>query len=166
MEKTLSQEQLLERVKPLMPKYGRLFRKKTNVLAKTATGDERIETITGDGKETANTAKAGEFLVRNQTKAGELYVVKPEHFHKKYKYLGEREDGYAEYKAVGEVNAMALKAETLRALDIEAPFHFVASWGEEMVAKPDDFLVIPTGGQEVYRIARQEFWETYEPKPE
>lgn len=149
-----------------MPKHGRLYRKKTNVLAKPAEGGEQVETVTSDGKETTNTAEKGEFLVRNQTHARETYIMEPEQFHKKYEYLGEGKEGYAEYRALGEVKALELTPDTLQALDLEAPFYFTADWGEKMVAKEGDYLAVPTDSQEVYRIARQEFGETYEPKPE
>lgn len=166
MDTTLAQEQLLERVSAILTEYGRLFRKKTNVLAKLAEGGERVETVTSDGKETTNTAEAGEFLVRNQTKARETYIMQPEQFHKKYEYLGEGEEGYDEYRALGEIKALELTPGTLQALELEAPFYFMADWGEKMVAKEGDYLAVPTDSQEVYRIARQEFGETYEPKPE
>lgn len=157
---------MLERVNALLPGRGRLYRKKTNVLAKPAEEGERVETVTSDGRETTNTAKAGEFLVRNQTKAQETYLMKSEQFHKKYEYLGKGEEGYAEYRALGEVKALELTPDTLQAMKLEAPLYFIADWGEEMVAKEGDYLVVPVDGQEVYRIARQEFGETYEPKPE
>lgn len=166
MKTPLSQDELLQKVSPLINAYARPYCKKTNVLAKLAKEGELVETITKDGKETANTAEPGAFLVRNQTQAGETYIMKPAVFHNKYKYLGEREDGYAEYKAVGEIEALELTDEVLQALNIEAPFYFVADWGEEMVAKQGDYLAIPSGGREVYRIARQEFHETYAPKAE
>jgi len=40
---------------------------------------------------------------------------------------------------------------------------FTASWGEPMVLKPGDMVVSPMPDlNEVYRIARKEFFETYE----
>ena len=126
------------------------------VLARPATIEEKIDTITSDGKETTNTAKEGDFVVKNPT--GEEYIIKGDLFKKRYDYVGTtdfRSDGKWEtYKAKGKCRAIVWEHEQMS---------FVASWGEEMVIKKGDMLAttIPEMN-EVYRIAAKEFDATYE----
>jgi hypothetical protein len=49
----------------------------------------------------------------------------------------------------------------LKTLGLPDDFHFVATWGEPMRVRAGDFLASPTELNEVYRIARAEFFETY-----
>lgn len=163
MGKTLPQAKLLRLVSPLLSSNGQRFRKKTDVLAKRAEGGETIETITSDGKETTHRAEPGEYLVRNATQAQEMYIVKADYFEQRYQYLREDKKGFALYRASGEINALELTQTNLKALGLEAPFQFMAPWGESMVAKTGDYLAVPKGEEEVYRIARREFHETYAP---
>lgn len=61
------------------------------------------------------------------------------------------------YQAKGEIYALEVTEENL----VQS---FVAIWGQEMVCKVGDFYACPTDGEEVYRIARKEFFETYAEK--
>ena len=158
----LSQKMMKEYFLPLLEKDGAVHSKKTNVFAKEAKGGERVETITGDGKETISTAKAGDYLIKNQTEAKEMYIVSPDKFQERYAFLREAENGFAEYRAIGEVLALELTAAIQRQLRLETPFCFEAPWGEEMIARAGDFLAAPLDRSEIYRIARKEFLETYE----
>jgi hypothetical protein len=160
----ISQEEIKKRILPLMEKSGQRFRKKTNVFAKKAEGGEKIETITADGKETVNTADPGDYLVKNQTGAEEMYIVSPEKFGERYVFLHQAEDGFAAYRATGEITALELTAPVLQELELPAPFHFEAPWGEKMIAREGDYLATPPDQSEVYRIARREFLETYDLK--
>jgi len=161
MDKTVPQAEVLQRVRPLLSSNGQRFRKKTNVLAKRAEGGETIETVTSDGRETTHQAKPGDYLMRNATQAQEMYVVKADYFEERYQFLREAEEGFALYRASGEIDALELSDANLNALGLEAPFQFEAPWGETMVAKTGDYLAVPKGEEEVYRIARREFQETY-----
>lgn len=162
MEKPLLQEDLLRLITPLMEAHGSRFRKKTLVEAKPAEGGEKVVTVTKEGKETENTAGAGDFIVRNRSSAKETYVVKEGPFRKKYREVEPLPKGYALYRAVGYIHALELDEAILKELQMDTPFHFMAAWGQPMIAKAGDYLVIPESQDEVYRIARQEFWETYE----
>lgn len=159
--KVLSQKKMMEIFLPLLEEEGAVYRKKTNVFARQAEGGERVETVTGDGKETVNTAAEGDYLVKNQTGAEEIYIVSPEKFRERYAFLREVGGGFDEYRATGKILALELAEETLRRLGLPDPFYFEAPWGEEMIARLDDFLAAPTDKSEVYRIARHEFFETY-----
>jgi len=46
--------------------------------------------------------------------------------------------------------------------NVKSRFYFIASWGTKMIVKENDFLACPVGEEEVYRIAREEFFETYQ----
>lgn len=162
--------------------------------------------------ETINTAKKGDYIVKNPT--GEEYVLTPEKFKKNYYVTpisdDENSSGYKEFenrpeeRNVVEVtkdvmskledefkstpsqenffdfakNLKTKKAEKsvkvkARIADKEekvvtvtksnsenkSTFKFKASWGEDMILKQGDFLVVSS--DEVYRIGQKEFESTY-----
>ena len=136
---------------PLIQGCGQQYSKKGEVIARLATPGEHIITMTKDGKETENTAKEGDFVVRNSTRAQEEYILTPDKIAKRYTPAGPGPDGWQRYKATGTVRGIQYNGE---------PTSFMASWGEMMALKPGDMIVTPDGS-EIYRIARQEFEETY-----
>ncbi|MCC6459397.1 MAG: hypothetical protein IT260_02930 [Saprospiraceae bacterium] len=156
-----TQAETLEKIRPILEQKGILYQKNKNVYARAAEARERIDSYTADGLETTNAAHAGDFIVRNQTGAAEEYIVPAHKFNQRYVWLREHEEGWAEYQSLGQVIALELDDETLSTLEMPDTFHFTAPWGEAMVAKTGDFLVGPPALTEVYRIARQEFFETY-----
>lgn len=145
-----------------MESEGAIYQKKINILAKEAQGGERVETITGDGLETVNKAEPGDFIVQNQTEAGEQYVVSRNEFFKKYKRISSvARKGFSEYRSLGKIVAFELTDEKLKMLGLPREFKFKTDWGEDMVVKAGDFMGGPTDFSEVYRLARKEFFETY-----
>jgi len=108
-----------------------------------------VVTFTKDGKETENTAQVGDIIVSGVF--GEMYVVKGAKFPKMY-------DLCADGKTVIPNQNPRTVAE-IPANKLESDVHFTASWGEKMVLKNGDFLVMD--GDNYYRIAREEFLETY-----
>ena len=70
-EVRFSQEELLERMKPLL-RDGGTYEKFKEIDAREAKEGEVIETITSDGLETKNTAEQGDYIVRNTTGAQEM----------------------------------------------------------------------------------------------
>lgn len=161
MTDLFNQEQIRALFIPLLESRGTVFKKYRNILAKTAEGGERIETHTSDGLETVNTAKPGDVIVRNTTRAGEMYVMSPAKFAGRYEPAGEGEGGFAEYRPIGRILAIELNEALLTELDLPAEFSFTASWGSSMAAKAGDYLACPMDRASVYRIAREEFFETY-----
>ncbi|MBK8556797.1 MAG: hypothetical protein IPL65_13950 [Lewinellaceae bacterium] len=158
----ISQSILLEALLPLSEQFGRRYRKCRNIFAKRAAGGEKIATITQDGLETENTAAKGDYIIRNQTKASEQYILPPAKFNSKYLLLDTPTPSeWQEYRPNGEILGFELTEVLLRKLDLPAEFTLMASWGQSMKACAGDFLAVPSGQQEVYRIARQEFFETY-----
>ena len=151
----LTQEALMQQMVPILKSKGVVYRKYKSVFAKEATGGEEIKTSTSDGSETTNTAAPGDFIVKNQTSAQEMYVVKREQFHQRYQFDKTAADGFSEYRALGKVVAIELDHEQLMELNFDQGFYFSAPWGEKTVAKENDFLVTPPDYSEVYRIAKK-----------
>ncbi len=160
-----TQSDLLAALRPLLDAGGAYrYRKCRNILAKRAQAGEKIATITADGLETVNTAQAGDYIVRNTTEAGEQYLLDAEKFEKKYSpHTQPDENGWQMYEPNSVIFAIELRPELLQSLQWPPEFHFLARWGEDMIAKTGDFLALPEDCSEVYRIARKEFFETYKP---
>jgi len=137
-----------------------LFFKK--ILARTATEGEKIVTITNDGVETINHAKNGDYIVKNQTVAGEMYIVPKSKFEERYEFLNESENGFSEFSSHGRIFAIEMNKENLEFLKQPNEFKFIAPWGENMIVKENDYLATPLNYKEIYRIARKEFFETYQ----
>jgi len=158
-----TQAEFLEKFRPLLLREGLVFKKNKNVFARRAEPGEVVQTRTGDGLETENAAEADDFIVRNQTEAGEAYLVPAYKFNQKYLFLKPAGDGWAEYQSEGRIIALELTPERLESLNLPPVMEFMAPWDDPMVAKANDFLGCPFDYSEVYRIARKEFFETYKP---
>lgn len=157
----ISQQDMISLLQPKLEKAS-IYEKFTRVYAKEAVGGEKIATITKDGVETENTAAAKDMIVKNQTEAKEMYILKPDKFAKRYKRIGEAKDGFKEYQAIGEIKAIEVTSDLLKEANIPAKeFYFLAAWKEKMIVKEGDYLVSPLDYSEVYRIAKKEFFETY-----
>jgi hypothetical protein len=156
-----SQAEFCNLVIPMLRTQGVFFKKKKTVLARRATPGEQVATVTADGLETTNQAQEGDYLLQNQTLAREQYLLSEKKFEKKYEQVATHDDGWNEYQTTDHICAVEVTDDFLQALDLPAEWHFEAAWGEPMVAKKGDFLASPADLSEVYRIARQEFFETY-----
>ncbi len=162
MQVHYSQQKIQDLLIPQLQEKGELFIKYRCVLARHAREGEQIVTITGDGKETANKANSGDYVVKNTTKAKERYIVPGSKFHKKYVLQKKRKGKkYDRYQPVGKVLGILVTDKVLPELAREKEVYFEAPWGEPMVIKTGDYMVCPPDLSEVYRIARQEFFETY-----
>ncbi len=157
----IGQKKLLQLILPLLKSHGKVYKKHQHIFAKRAEGGEAIQTITADGLETNNIAVNGDFIVKNQTSAAEMYILTEDKFKARYAFLKESEDGFSEYIPTGVIHAIEMTPTLLKAQDWPNEFHFEAPWGEQMVVKENDFLACPPELNEVYRIARKEFFETY-----
>lgn len=156
-----SQNEMKQMVLPLLKSSGKVYQKIKKVFARKAKSVEQITTTTSDGKETINQAKAGDFIVKNQTDAGEEYVLTPLKFRSRYVYKKRSKAGFSEYEPTGRIYAIEVNKRLLKKFGVKLRFYFEADWGSKMVVKEKDFLACPFGGEEVYRIARKEFFETY-----
>lgn len=109
--------------------------------------EQQIDTITSDGKETTNVARQGDIIISGPSK--EKYVMKPEKFQKMYQ---------------GNFASRVIPEQTPRMVAHYTgtdTVTFMASWGEQMILKPGDYLV--KDGEHYYRIARAEYEKTYNP---
>jgi hypothetical protein len=140
-----------------------IARKTRSVDARPAgTGEVVVTIIKGEGKETQSRAgRSGDYVVRNRCPetGNEEYLVSANKFADRYKPTGAptTADGWQEFQPVGgEVRFLILQSD-------EAPFSFVAPWGEPMVAQPRDVIVQDLKDEgDVYRVARDSFECTYE----
>jgi len=131
----------------------RPYRKKANVRIRPAVAGEVIETRIDGQRETVNTAKAGDYVVRGVK--GEQYVITPETLATRYGPPLSDPDahGFRQYDAQGVVHAFRYEG---------APTTFTAPWGEAMVVNPGDYIgTAALGSDQFYRIARDAFAETY-----
>ncbi|MDX1941962.1 MAG: hypothetical protein SFU99_15475 [Saprospiraceae bacterium] len=157
----ISQKELLKALIPLLQKEGKQYAKYRPIHAKPAEEGEPIMTVTADGPETINTADEDDIIVKNTTYAGEQYLMSEEKFKQRYRWLRDLPNGWAEYQPIGKILAIELTDRILQKLGQPTEFQFEASWGEAMVAKKGDYLAVPLDLRQTYRIARQEFFETY-----
>jgi hypothetical protein len=150
----MTQQQMLEVFLPQIEQISHIYGKFSLVLARPALLDEYIETWTADGLETRNYAKNGDFVVKNlQTEFQEEYIVSSSAIYKRYKLFYFTENG-AVLIPKGKIKGIVHSGED---------FEFIAKWGQLMIVKTGDYLVCPFPEcDEIYRIARQEFYETYE----
>jgi hypothetical protein len=124
-------------------------------------GEIVVTTIAGEGKETqSKPAKAGDWVLRNRCPetGNEEYLVTADKLAERYAPAGSAQpDGWQAFTPRGK----ALRFLVLSAS--EAPFEFIAPWGEKMVAKPGDAMVQdPSNERDVYRVAKSSFQCTYE----
>lgn len=157
----ITQQEMLAHFLPLLEKIGKRYKKKSMIRAKKAQPGLLVVTKTSDGDETQNTAEAGDWLVENQTSTNELYLVKAETFKKKYILVQALEKGWGCYQPTGETSGIKVEKEHLEAFGATSVMEFQAPWKASMIVKPGDMLVVPPEKNEIYRIARKEFGETY-----
>ncbi len=148
-------------------KNSQPYKKVGNVWIRDAVPGEVITTTTGDGKETTNTAKEGEKVVKNIEAGGEEYIISADKVSNRYdKVKDTAPDPWTVYKAKGFVNAFRINPEDFGFQDT---FYFEAPWGESMKCNKGDYIATTwdpdTKEQskvtEVYRIAAKEFKKTY-----
>ncbi|SFB10496.1 hypothetical protein [Algoriphagus aquimarinus] len=157
----ITQKEMLTHFLPILEKSGKRYKKKSMVRAKKAQAGLLVVTKTSDGDETQNTAEAGDWLVENQTSTNELYLVKAETFKKKYTLVQSLEQGWGCYQPKGETTGIIVAKEHLEAFGATNVMEFQAPWKATMIVKTGDMLVVPPEKDEIYRIAKKEFGETY-----
>lgn len=131
----------------------RLYRKSADVDIRPAVPDELIETVIEGERETVNTAKPGDYVVRGPK--GEQYIISAEILADRYgpPLTAAQDDGYRQYPAKGGLYAFRYEGE---------PFKFVAPWGEDMIVNPGDYIGTNVlGSNEFYRVEKDAFAVTY-----
>lgn len=149
----MTQQQMLDIFLYQIQQSPNIYCKSSLVLARPAKFNEYIQTWTADGLETTNYAKFGDFVVKNlQTEFQEEYIVSNEAILKRYKIFYFTDSG-AVLIPKGKIKGIVYSGED---------FQFIAKWGQLMIVKTGDYLVCPYPDcNEIYRIAQQEFYETY-----
>lgn len=161
----ITQEVLMREVLPLIKAANKQYRKFQQVHARPATPGETITSETDDGEETTNTAGADHMIVKNLTEAQEQYIVGKKKFETRYAPLESVDDEWTLYDPLGEVMAVEITRELTDQFNVGEAFYIIAPWGSEQLAREGDRLVSPLPDlDEVYRIARKEFDETYKLK--
>ncbi|AEV99684.1 hypothetical protein A4D02_35530 [Niastella koreensis] len=165
---TLKQEDLLLFFIQKIQAKGRLYQKTKGVWARISAGGEQIVSWTSDGRETSNITSVGDYVLQNDTKIKEEYIVKPDKFQDRY--IHEKENYYVPNQKA-RVYAIQLTAGNIAAFKLEGlqqlidnpsnPIYIEAPWHESQALRLDDYLVIPLAKNEVYRIGQKEFVETY-----
>lgn len=106
-----------------------------------------VVTVTADGKETQNVAEVNDIIMSGPSQ--EQYVIKSAKFPKLYSgQIG----GPVTVEQSPRMVAVYTGPDTVR---------FKASFGADMVLKPNDYLV--KDGEGYYRIAKDEYEQTYNP---
>lgn len=158
----IAQERLMAEILPLIETDGAHYGKFQQVHARPAKTGERIISTTSAGEETINFAEQDDMVVRNLTDAREMYVVGNRKFGQLYEKVEAAENGWALYKPLGQVRAIEISPEVMTQLDVDDEFYITAPWGERQTACARDYLVTPyPASDEIYRIGRLEFEQTY-----
>ena len=156
-----TQKEMKQLVFPMLQSKGKTYLKVKKIFARKAKLNEKITTWTSDGKETSNRAKSGDYVIKSQTEAGEEYIIPGHKFKARYTFEKRSAGGLSEYKPSGRIQALEVNQRVLKKFKVKNRFYFMAPWGSKMIVKEKDFLACPIGGNEIYRIARKEFFETY-----
>ena len=158
----ISQEEVKNIFSPILNESGSVYKKYKGVFGKKAETEVEITSITSDGIETHNTAKKGDFIVKNQTESKEQYVVNNDKFEKRYKAIRKMPDGlWTEYSPTGQVRGVQLSENLIDTLNLDKHFFIMASWGQPQYVGIGDFIVNPINEVGFYRIGLKEFKETY-----
>lgn len=158
----VAQTDLMQRVLPLINDQGDRYKKFRQIHARPSRKGEVVVSVTADGEETTNAAEEGDMLVKNLTEAKEEYLVNETKFGTLYTAVGPVDDEWTLYDPKGEVRAVEISRDITDMLDVGGQFYIIASWGSEQLAREGDYFVAPLPGlDEIYRIARSEFGQTY-----
>jgi hypothetical protein len=158
----VSQQNMLDYFLPIFEEKGKNYHKKSLIRAQKAKSGLFVVTKTSDGIETRNTAENGDWLVENQTSSQEQYLVKSNVFESKYEMVESLCNGWACYKPKGVMKTYEFEESDLKYFGVIQRLEFQAPWKETMFVRVGDYLIIPPGNEEIYRVARKEFSETYQ----
>lgn len=164
LQEPISQTDTQNLINSVLNTLGKRYHKVVTVQARKAEPGEVIVSITSSGKETENTAEDGDFVIKNhQTESEELYIVTKDEFQDRYVHFRSLYDGvWSVYRSKGQVDAIELTKQVLDSLNLEKHFFIMADWGESQYVSIGDYLVTPVNKNEVYRIGRKEFKQTYD----
>lgn len=165
---SLKQDVLLTKFVDIMEKHGTVYQKTKGVFATMANGGELVVSVTKDGVETSNVAATGDYIVTNDTTTLEKYIIPEVKFNDRYVH---EKDNYFVPNQKARIIALQVTQENIYRFNLEGleelvihpsvPLYIEAPWNESQALRLNDYLVCPLSKNEVYRIARAEFDETY-----
>jgi hypothetical protein len=161
---SIEQSDLVNGLKSLLLERAGEYKKFQVVKARMATIGEEIVSVVESGRETVNIARAGDYVVENQTGAQEQYIVSGPKFEQRYTVESKLNDAWSLYRPLGRVKALEVDRCVLNLFHQQGAFYIMAPWGEAQYVEEGDMLVttLPLYEEiEIYRIARKEFSETY-----
>ncbi len=160
----LSQQEAMSQILPILLSDGVRYQKYGQIIARQAIDKEEVVSITKYGIETHNTAEPGDYIVTNSTDMQEQYVLDSASFSQRYQHLRDMAEGRALYQAVGEIIGIQLTQGLLEQLSL--PFHWqlMPVWEQPQYIGVNDYLVTPMDHSEIYRVALDEFRQTYHKK--
>ncbi|MGL4630586.1 MAG: patatin-like phospholipase family protein [Leadbetterella sp.] len=166
----IKQKDLIQLYSNHIKSNGQTYKKIKGVYAVEAVGGELVESITSGGFETKAIAPKGSFIVTNDTTAKEQYIIQKIKFETIYEKT--REPNYYEKKDNFHITGLEFTRENF--LEIlnknvyneqqNKEVYIETAWHESQVLKEGDMLVSNKvdDREEIYRIARKEFEETYQ----
>ncbi len=158
----IPQEKLKAVIMPRISEDGAHYKKCQQVHARPAKVGEVVISVTEAGEETSNYAKADQIVIRALTKAGEQYLINCSKFEARYDEVEPVDDMWTLYSPRGEVRALEVTHAVTSLLDVSEEFLIIAPWKSEQQVYEGDYFAAPWPDlDEVYRIARSEFDQTY-----
>lgn len=158
-----TQETLVRVFLPKLKKVGAIYRKIKPIQARKAQAGEVITSVTQSGEETTNRAGGNDVVARNSTDAKELYIITIDKFRQRYEGADEPGEDWKDYLPLGKVKALEVNQEVMSLLNIGSVFLIEAPWEADQYCEEGDYLVSPLPDlEEVYRIGRAEFDQTYQ----
>jgi len=147
---------------------GQLYQKVTRMHAKEATEDGTLETVLQGKVESVKAHKAGDYILVGTE--GERYSMSAEMFKSRYDVAAAMEaadaslqaQGFRCYTPTGRAWAQQVDQATVSACFPAGKF--IAPWGSEMMIAPGDWLATAApSADEIYRIEKTAFANTYSP---
>jgi len=190
-EELRSQEEVRKRYAAILREERNIHFKSQSAYVRRAVKGEKILTVIDGIKETENTVKDDNSWVVCGKHYGELYVLTYMEFRDSYdlnsvkpikieeeKEESEhslflkrlKEDGFQEYQSKRSVYAHEVSDKDISWFNngtcTHHVAHFMAPWGEADRVEVGDLLVMayPSSGDDVYRIERNVFGQTYKPR--
>jgi hypothetical protein len=162
----ITQKELVNDYLETIVAKNHVYQKVKEVSAEEAIGGEHIVTITSSGYETKNTAKKGDYIVTNQTKSQEKYIISKATFERDYKRTKTSKNSYIKIPTIYALEFTKENfPELFKKIKKESPsnsaLYIETSWKESQVVRENDFLVCNQNQTEIYRIDKKEFEETY-----
>lgn len=158
--------ELKERLKKMNIEF-KPAKKTAIILARKGIPGEILEVRCSDGiLETTQTVTENQMVIKNVQASNEIYAVNTVDFEQRYEYIIDKDDIWKSYKSKGTIKYIVLDyVTTLELEDLyckDGSIEFEPAWGGVMKVLRGDILAISDTNGSLYRIAKHEFYKTYE----